>query len=227
MWVPLLAAESAWEDKQQQWQQQGSASSPLQAHTARVYATAHLQLAQCQSSATFRCFFKRVGHLPWLLACWRWQLQGTLSSFKASTSAAAAACAVPALNVLLAAFSWPPAEWSLPAHDDPRQTAYQQGVVYSLEYELQVQQVDVGPPNDNTPAEQLLQQVFGALNSKSWRCVASVVGPMQSAVQVSTLGQCSSSFLLSWLCQLPFGTMHIYFLHSMFFSGKYDAAQCA
>jgi hypothetical protein len=61
--------------------------------------------------------------------------------------------------------------------------------VYSLEYELQVQQVDVGPPSDSTSAEQLMQQVFGALNSNSWRCVASVVGPMQSAVQVSTHGQ--------------------------------------
>lgn len=91
----------------------------------------------------------------------------------------------------LTAFSWPPAEWSLPANGDARQTEYQQGVVYSLEYELQVQQVDVGPPSDSAPAEHLLQQVFGALSSSSWRCVASVVGPMQSAVQVSTFCVCS------------------------------------
>jgi hypothetical protein len=119
-----------------------------------------------------------------------------------SAAAAAAATTVPALYVLLAAFSWPPAEWSLPAHDDPRQTAYQQGVVYSLEYELQVQQVDVGPPSDSTPAEQLMQQVFAALNGNSWRSVASVVGPMQDAVQVSMHGQSPTPGLLSRLCQL-------------------------
>jgi hypothetical protein len=67
--------------------------------------------------------------------------------------------------------------------------------VYSLEYELQVQQVDVGPPSDSASAEQLLQQVFGALNSNSWRCVASVVGPMQSAVQVSAPAQLAAAVL--------------------------------
>lgn len=93
-----------------------------------------------------------------------------------------------AVTATTASISWPAAEWSLPAHDDPRQTAFQQGVVYSLLYELQVQQVDLGPPSDTASAEQLLQQVYPALNSSNnWRSVSSVVGPMQVPVQVTML----------------------------------------
>lgn len=105
-----------------------------------------------------------------------------------------------AVTATSGSFSWPPATWHLPDHDD-QQAEYQQMVIYSLEYELQVQQVDVGPPSADASVEQLLQQVFPALKPTSWRAVAHITGSdMPDMQQVSQQQHRSCSCLQLQAC---------------------------
>eukprot|EP00879_Flechtneria_rotunda_P003440 GHRR01003669.1.p1 GENE.GHRR01003669.1~~GHRR01003669.1.p1 ORF type:complete len:1144 (+),score=472.39 GHRR01003669.1:203-3634(+) len=85
-----------------------------------------------------------------------------------------------------ASFTWQAACWSLPPCDQ-RQAEYQERCVYSLEYELQLQQTDVGPPTAAETPEKLLQQVPAACKSGNWKAVAVTAGPQQEVLQVTGL----------------------------------------
>lgn len=82
-----------------------------------------------------------------------------------------------------AAFRWDAASWALPPHDE-RQAEYQARCEYTLEYELQLQQADVGPPTPALPAEQLMQQLPQSLKDGAWKAVAFATGPQQELLQV-------------------------------------------
>ncbi|KAF8059974.1 FNDC3B [Scenedesmus sp. PABB004] len=113
-----------------------------------------------------------------------------------------------ALSFTTAGFRWTPAAWSLPPHHAEQAAFQAEECTYTLEYELQVQQVPLGPPTPAAGPDQLLEQVPGALVDGAWRAVASGAGALEEMVQVTGLrsGRFYAARVVATACATVSGT---------------------